>query len=197
MPEQKLMNQKDRQELRRILKARYEILHQQLSQRQQEVQNTIEKQIREDHESAIQKAIKKTAAFEKKLAKLKDEAVELTAEMNGLGIAPGNGYGRHYPETFFSYSLETKWSPIDLQVKIQRAYSQVTEQAGLHKLDLRMQQLQLEEELAIGALGSDEAKEFLGKIPDLDKLLPMNGNVTAILEAAKDEDEDTLIEVEV
>lgn len=194
MAEQKLMNQKDRAELRRILKARYEILHQQLSQRQQEVQNTIEKRIRAEHEDAIQKALKKTTAFEKKLAKLKDEAEELTAQMIDLGIAPGNGYGRHYRETFFSYSLETKWSPIDLQEKIQRAYNQVTEQAGLHKLDLRMQQLQLEEELAIGALGSDEAKEFLAKIPDLDKLLPMNGNVTAALESP---DEDSVIEVEV
>lgn len=199
MPDQKIMSQKDRQELRRILKARYEILHQQLAQRQQEVQNSLAEKIREEHEAAILKAIQKTNAFEKRLSKIAEEAKALTTEMRALGVVPGNGRSyRGYadPETFLSYSLETAWSPKDLQEKVNQAYSKITEQAGLHKLDLRMQQLELEEELAIGALGSEEAKTFLDKIPNLDKLLPMNGNVTAVLEKMND-DEDTLIEVEV
>lgn len=199
MSEIKPMTQKDRSELRRILKARFELLHQQLRQRKQEVENSLEAKIRAEHEDAIKKAVKKTDAFRKKLQKIEDEARELTAEMKTLGIVPGQGRG-YYSENFFSYSLETSWSPIDLQKKIQAAYKKIAEQAGLHTMDLNMQQLELEEELAIGALGSDEAKGFLTKIPNIDKLLPMNGNVTAALEPYEDEDyedEETIVEAEV
>lgn len=192
----KLMNQKDRQELRRILKARFQILHQQLHVRQQEVQRSIEEQLRSEHEAAIKEAQKKTESFRKKLEKIMDEARDLTANMEERGIVPGNGRG-YYRDTFLSYSLETQWSPKDLNRRIQEAYNKITEQAGLHKLDLNLKQLQLEEELAIGALGSEEAQSFLGKIPNLDELLPMNGNIALALRPGDIEGDHTIVEDEI
>jgi small-conductance mechanosensitive channel len=177
------MTQRDRTELRRILNARFQLLHQQLHQRQNEVQNSIEKELRKAHEEAIKKAQKRTAALEKKVAKLHVEAKAIAAEMRELGIQPGSG--RYSEEKLFTYTFNSDWSPIDLNRKINEAYKKVTEQAGLHKIDLRLKQLQLEEELAIGALGSDEARAFLERVPDIDKLLPMNGNVAKALESGE------------
>lgn len=176
----KPMAQKDRAELRRILKARFQLLQQQLRQRQMEVSNSIEEKLRFEHEAAIKKAQKKSAALEKKVAKLAEEASEIVTEMRDNGIQPGEGnrYGR---DRLFTYEVTMEWSPVDLEKKVQAAYQKITEQAGLHQIDLNLKQLELEEQLAISALGSDEAKEFLAKIPDIDNLLPMNGNVTAAL----------------
>jgi hypothetical protein len=178
----KLMSQRDRGELRRILKARFELLHQQLMQRQHEVSNRIEEQIRKESESAIKEAQRKAAAIQKKAAKLEEEAAQLVADMHAKGVHPGDGRYHHDNHTLLQINFTERWSPIDLNKKVQAAYKKVTEQAGVHKIDLRLQQLQLEEELAISALGSDEAKAFLDKVPDIDKLLPMNGNVAAALE---------------
>ena len=175
-----LMSQRDRAELRRILKARFQLLHQQLHQREREVSNHLENQIRKEHEKAVKQAEKKTLALRKKAEKLAQEARDLQVEMKGLGIRPETGRG--YNTELFEWNFADGWAPIDLSKKVQAAYKKVAEQAGLHKVDLHLQQLQLEEELAISALGSDEAKNFLSKVPDIDKLLPMNGNITAVLE---------------
>lgn len=175
----KLMSQRDRAELRRILKARFQLLHQQLHQREREVSNHLENQIRKEHEKAVKQAEKKTLALRKKAEKLAQEARELQAEMKDLGIRPET---KRYNTELFEWNIADGWAPVDLSKKVQAAYKKVAEQAGLHKVDLHLQQLQLEEELAISALGSDEAKNFLSKVPDIDKLLPMNGNITAVLE---------------
>jgi hypothetical protein len=174
----KLMSQRDRAELRRILKARFQLLHQQLMQRQHEVSNRIEEQIRKESETTIKEAVRKTEALRKKLHKLEEEAAQLVKDMETRGVQPGDG---RYDTRLLSVTLTDRWSPVDLNKKVKQAYNKVTEQAGVHKVDLHLQQLQLEEELAISALGSDEAKEFLSRVPDIDKLLPMNGNVAAAL----------------
>jgi CRISPR/Cas system-associated exonuclease Cas4 (RecB family) len=178
----KLMSQRDRTELRRILRARFELLHQQLMQRQHEVNNRLEEQIRKESEAAIKEAQRKAEVIHKKAQKLEAEAKQLALDMKAKGVQPGNGqYAGDTYSTFLTFSFTERWSPINLHKKVQQAYKKVTEQAGVHKVDLRLQQLQLEEELAISALASDEAKDFLSKVPDIDKLLPMNGNVTAAL----------------
>src|SRR4051794_4791849 len=101
------MTQRDRTELRRILNARFQLLHQQLLQRQSEVQNSIEAELRKTHEEAIKKARKKTEALEKKVAKLHAEAKVITAEMRELGIQPGSG--RYSEENLFTFSFNHDW----------------------------------------------------------------------------------------
>lgn len=205
MAESKLMPQKDRIELRRIMRARFEILGEQLGQREQEIRTGIQAEIEAQHAASVKEAQKKARAFETKAAKidrkvtefrakieeeaqlLKAEAEEFQAEMRGKGVVPyGDGYyhtrngqmpavvvnsDRWYDgERFFIVAKE--WRPEDLNSKVQKAYNEIAQEAGLHKLDLRMKELELSEELAIGALGSDEAKDFLTKVPTIDNLLP-------------------------
>ena len=205
MAEAKLMPQKDRIELRRIMKARFEILQEQLGQREQEIRSAIQADIEKQHEAAVKEAQRKAAALAAKAAKidrkvvefkskieeeaatLKAESEALEVEMREQGVAPyGDQYytrrNGSYPalmlnddrwydsEKFLTVTKE--WRPEGLSNKVQKAYSKIAQQAGLHKLDLRMKELELSEELAIGALGSDEAKTFLTKVPTIDNLLP-------------------------
>lgn len=169
----KLMSQRDRQELRRILRARFELLHAQVYQREQELQRRIEAEIRTEHEAQMKAAQKKAERLQAKAEKLLAEAEEIETEMAAQGVVPGYG-GRRSGYPLFTYTIQSEWQPVDLQGKIKRAYSEITEAAGYHKIDLRLQELQLEEELAIGALGSDEAKQFLNKVPTIDTLLPLD-----------------------
>lgn len=188
-----LMGQRDRQELRRILRARFEILQAQLHQREHELQATIREQIEAEFTTQIREAKKRTARLEAKVKKIDEEAKALALDMEEFGVTPGQG---RYPSKVFTYEIQSHWSPVEMEKRVDRAYRKLTQAAGLHKMDLRLSQLQLEEEIAIGALGSDEAKAFLEKIPDIDKILPLNGSVTAAIEAsaieveAQEDDED-------
>lgn len=180
-----LMSQRDRTELRRILNARFQLLHEQVYQREQELQRKIENEIRTEYEAQVKAAQKKADKLQAKLEKLQAEAEEIETEMAAQGVVPGHG-GRRSGYPLFTYTLQTEWQPSDLAAKIKRAYSEITEAAGYHKIDLRLQQLQLEEELAIGALGSDEARQFLGKVPTIDTLLPLDdASVKALTEGRK------------
>lgn len=212
-----VMSVKDRTELRRILKARFEILRSRLQTRETEVRNALKEQLEKEHKDAIKEAERRTRALEAKRAKLLKEVDEfkgkmrvkaetlraegdtLAEEMKDKGVVLKTR--RHYGETNarvvkvsmdnwasedYFIEIQNEWTPSELAEKVNKAYQQIAEEAGLHKLDLDLRELELSEELAIGALASDEAKGFLGKIPNIDNLLPApNGNVRKALEAAK------------
>lgn len=176
----KLMSQRDRTELRRILNARFQLLHEQIHQRQHELENQIRTQIESDFTEAVKLAKKKMDKLRAKGDKLEQEAQEIAEEVLQLGIVPTSG---SYAVKPLNVTMAEEWKPKDLNKRVKEALAQITTAAGLHKLDLRLEQLRLEEELAIGALGSDEAKNFLERVPTLDKLLPMNGNIAKAIEA--------------
>lgn len=200
-----VMSQKDRIELRRIMKARFELLQEQLGQREREIRNAIQADIEAQHAAAVKEAERKARALATKAAKidrrvtefkakieeeaaqLKAESEALEAEMKDQGVVPhDDGYYARRNGTIPALRLNDErwydsekfivvtkdWRPDDLNSKVSKAYRQITMQAGLHKLDLRMKELELSEELAIGALGSTEAKDFLRKVPTIDTLLP-------------------------
>ncbi|WP_301930918.1 hypothetical protein, partial [Ferruginibacter sp.] len=81
------MSQKDRTELRRIVKARFAILQSQLRTRQQELQHTLREQVEAEYASEIERAQKKSQKILEKARKLEDEARELEQEMRGIGIS--------------------------------------------------------------------------------------------------------------
>lgn len=181
-----LMTQRDRTELRRILKARFNLLSQQLSQREQELRAEIAEQIREQYKTEIKAASKDISKLKAEAFKLEAKAKEVQDKLADKGI----GISR-YNYNILDISIREDLEPLDLNSQIERAYQKLRTEAGLHKMDLGLAQLQLEEELAIGALSSDEAKDFLGKVPSIDTLLPSNVNIKAAIEgAAKEEGED-------
>lgn len=218
---EKPMPQKDRTELRRILNARFEILTQQLHEREHEVRQELQRAIEEQHEAAVKEARRKSLALRKEADKIvaeitafeakiiaKAEALftkgqELTDEMRGKGVVPldNESYYHHRtvnravnvnkdywysPDSFISVAGD--WQPDKLKERVNKGFAEISRQAGLHKLDLRMQQLELSEELAVGSLSSDKAKDFLGKIPNIDNLLPAaDDTVTKALVASTSE----------
>lgn len=201
----KLMTGKDRIELRRIMKARFEILSEQLSQREMEIRNALQADIEAQHATAVKEAAKharllalKASKIDRKVAefkaKIEEEAASLKAESESLeetmkekGVVPyGDTYytrrNGSYPALMLNeerwydsnqFMTVTKdWRPEGLVDKVNRAYAEIAQQAGLHKLDLRMKELELSEDLAINALASDDAKDFLKRVPTIDNLLP-------------------------
>lgn len=202
--DERVMPQKDRIELRRIMKARFEILSEQLGQRENEIRNQIKADIESEFASSVKEAQKRARVFETRAVKidrkvaefkakieeeaalLKSEAAEFQAEMKEKGVQPtGDGYyhreavlpavlvndDRWYDGERFITVIKD-WKPENLGKRVNDAYQAIAREAGLHKLDLRMKELELSEELAIGALSSEEAKGFLGKVPTIDNLLP-------------------------
>lgn len=204
MADEKVMPQKDRIELRRIMKARFEILAEQLGQRENEIRTKIKSDLEAEHKAVVKEAERKARALEAKAAKLdrkvvefrakvEEEAIALAAEAEAIqsdladkGVQPINN-GHYYREEVPPMlavnadrwydgqrfvTVIKQFQPIDLNKKVTAAYNVIAQEAGLHKLDLRMKELELSEELAIGALGSEEAKGFLAKVPTIDNLLP-------------------------
>lgn len=179
------MTAKDRQELRRILKARFDILHQQLHQREHDAGIRIREEITSQHSAAIAEANKKVAKLREKADKLEDEANTVLTEMKGKGLTNvRNGYhyaNERYPIVSVSWQID--WTPAKLEEQVQEALNQLRNDAGYFKIDLNMKQLELEEKLAVGALESDDSKSFLAGIPTVDTLLP-EATVTKVIEGA-------------
>jgi DNA repair exonuclease SbcCD ATPase subunit len=208
---------KDRTELRRILKARFEILAQQLQEREQEVRTQLQEEIEAEYKDAVKQAQKRATALRRKADKihaevaafhakmeakakeLQTEGRELQEEMEELGVVPtyhDRYYGRrtsaavhideHSAPSASGYiTVADRWEPSKLQDRINKGMNEVSRQAGLHKLDLRMKELELAEELAIGSLTSDEAQGFVAKIPNIDNILPAGKDtMRTALEAA-------------
>lgn len=173
-----VMTQRDRTELRRILKARFELLHKQLDIRKSELLIHLEEEIRAQYKEQVAQAKERTSELEAEAQKFAAKADALQKEMEGMGLTHS-----HYRYEFFGYNFHTDWQPANLSQKIDEAFKKVTSKADYHKVDLYLKQLELEEELAIGALGSEEAKSFLSKIPTVDTLLPMDDNMKKALKS--------------
>lgn len=188
MAEQKTkISATERSELRRIVKARYSILREQLTERQKDFQRQIRKQIIAEHQATVAQATKETNRLREKARKLEEEAEALTEKYKALGIVPSHDpqeTSRHYRDNLLSVSIISHWAPVEVNQKVHDAWETVASQAGLHAVNLQLDELQLMEDLAVNALDSDAAKQFMAKVPNIDTLLPApNGNVAQAIEA--------------
>lgn len=94
-----------------------------------------------------------------------------------------NWTGEAYETGVRAISVRNGWKPADLHKKVSEAYRTVTEQAGTHKVDLKMQELEITEELLIGGIASDEGRSFLARVPTIDNLLPAPADAVKVIEA--------------
>lgn len=222
MADPKPMPSKDRSALKSVIKQRFEILEQQLIQRQQEVRETIRKEIEKHYEGAVKDARKETEDFQKRAVKIEKEIAAFLTKTNEkieALVAEGKEFGermeangltnngRHYTNVVepvvnnlrqYLYhnwtgegwengqrviNINNGWMPAGLDSRVQEAYSKIATQAGMHKLDLKMQELEITEELLVGGISSEEGRAFLSKIPTIDNLLPAPTEAAKAIEA--------------
>jgi hypothetical protein len=126
----------------------------------------------------------KVEKLQEKMEKIAAEAKAVEQEAAELGLISDDRRGRG---RVLTYEFTEGFSPKDLGPRVKRAVAEIKSQASLHGEDLALKRLELEEELAIGALETDSAKGFLEKVPDIDSLLPLNGNIAKAIEATATE----------
>lgn len=165
------MSKTDRSELRRILKLRMEILREQVVHREIEVRDELRKAIQKEYAETVKQAKADTKKLKEKAQKFEAEAEELEKRYGALGLSNSPYQRRSYDLMRIDFSDD--WQPENLEEKVNEAYSALTRKAGAVKLDLKQTELALSEELAINGLTTDEAKDFLAKIPTVEKLIPL------------------------
>jgi hypothetical protein len=176
MTESKGISQRERQELRRIVKARFEVIQQGLHQRKQEASRQIRERIEAEHTEAIKGAQKEIAEFAERTDLLKAEAKKLQSALREKGVEPAVDYyrSRRQPApSFLTLEVEQEWRPINIDAKVDKELEALMEASGLATLNLRIRELELIEEITVGAIESEQARVILDRIPKLDELIPL------------------------
>jgi hypothetical protein len=203
------MSKSERAELRRLVRRRFEMLELQVKERRRQIRSAIQERI----SAAAAEKVKKYEAeaaplfvqLDAAVAALKD--LEARAEADGIQagtmqereeyvrnekgkIVTDGNYGyvtrkvmHAYPEAIVIVHSTRTFVPEDFGDRVDAAFGQIEKEAGFVSMTLEQEKIALEEELITGALESGEAKDFLGKLPTVDKLLPApNGEITKAIE---------------
>jgi hypothetical protein len=160
------MNQKDRATLRTIVKRRFEKLHQSLQQRERELEIVVRDNIMAETNGKARDLNVRWQAIRKEAATLVAQAEELSDEAAAAGLTFGER-----PLRFTANSKGVE--PRNLYKLVNNEVARLRAESGLGKLHLEELEEQLIVDLLMGDLESDDAKEFLTKIPDANTLLPL------------------------
>lgn len=169
------LSKSDRMELRRIVKARFEMLREQLAQRATELNSIVKETIEDEAKADLKKAEQESKKLINECKALAKKVASFETTMNAKGITTGHGTW-HSPESEMNSFVErflTGWAPADLSERTSKTVAKIKNQHGVQGLNLRSQELNLLEDLSMDALQSEEAKTFLAKIPEIDTLLPL------------------------
>lgn len=185
-PATKPMTATERKELRRIISARFELLDQELTTKKKAISANITKQLTDAKATTIAKYERKLAELAAKAQKLNDQSEALGKEIHEAGLTPrGTSAARRslpvsswqFASTMTTTRVVRFLAVANIREATDTALSQLLSEHGVASLDLRRLQLNIEEDLALGTLQSQEARDFLSKIPTADKLLPPSAAV--------------------
>lgn len=158
------MNKTERAELRSIVKQQIKVLHAEVDQRRSELVASVEDEIAEEF-----------AEEDRQWANVQHEVHEAVMEAN-----------RRINDALYNHGFETRGDTERMWVRApgmnkpeqkrnemrQRAQRKIDAQVKAAKLQLDRQEADLLRTLAVGALESDEAQEFLSAIPTVSELVP-------------------------
>lgn len=175
------ISKKDQAELRRIIRTSFELLEQGLKQREREVKKTIREQIAKEHNATLKEVRQELKNFVTEAKDLERKAARAVEAANKRGI----GFSYYRTDNIIDVSdnleqLEVK----DIDKRVQEAYEQIAIDHGYTSFDLKREQLQLERDLAVGSIEDGDAKSFLDRIPDVNKLLPTPKEVKQLVVAS-------------
>jgi hypothetical protein len=189
MPDTKTkpMTATERKELRRIIGARFELLDAELVQRRQAIRTKIETDLRASKAKEVATFEGKLKDLAKEAEKLNDKAEALWKDIRENGLTPATRSHRHsvgrspswqYANQICTINVSRSLEVANIKQHVDHASAELFAEHGAATLDLNKMQLQIEEELAVGALISAEAQSFLARIPQATAILPAPEDVT-------------------
>jgi hypothetical protein len=168
--ESKTMTKGERDELRRIVKHRFKLLDEQVAQREAEIRQLIRDRIEAEYADAVAEVEAELAAINCEADVLERRGRKIAAAARRKGVVIGYGGGTAEP---VEVSVASPSRAANVDARVNREMEALRRESGLARTNLSLRELDLLERLAIGALESDEAKEFMESIPTVDGLLPM------------------------
>ena len=188
----------ERRELRRIIRDRFELLELQIDQRSAELREMIRERIEARYAKDLLAAEAESAVIIGQAEDLLSKASEIEEKYRERGIVPGEietytenyKHGRRVKKRkrnygistdLFSFEASSGWFPAEIEEETDREFNKLMQEAGDATINLKRQRLELEEELAMDAVQSDAARSFLGRIPTVEQLLPMEDDVKQLL----------------
>lgn len=186
----KQMSKTERQTLIRLVKQRFRLLETGLAARRSQLERVTRDEVIAEHEAEAKQWKQR---FEDEVVepinRLIQEGYDLIKEAEKAGFQR-TGYGWHNMTTRVGdYQREgARFVPADLDRTVRERMVEKIGDKPMSKYALELEESKLVEQLLVGDLGSDDAKEFLGQIPTLEGLIPLpNGGANRAL-LAGDED---------
>ena len=208
------MKTSERNELRRIIKGRFDLLDKQIRDRLRTVQQEAGAEIMAefDQNPEVKALRKKVSSYQAKLAKLEAEKRALVAELEQAGMDFGVRSKRHEATVDWKTQLKMRdrreavpfievWSirtvalehteyngeaaevvPGHFDSQVARRTESLRQNAGHALTALMSEKLDLEERLAVGALESEDARDFLSQIPTAEQLLGLDAPAKALVQ---------------
>lgn len=196
------MNATERRALAKIIDQRFEILHNEIDQREEEIGEVIRKRIVADATRVEKEAQDRWAPIVKRAEALREEALDmLEAIRDDLGMAPGTVKVERQTR-FVDEDVPLRRGQRPKTMELQRAHQYSSEGLTVHagnkfapakqveaqvkeelrklgidarkgRRSLEKRRLGLQEDLLLSAIESTDAKAFLEKIPTIEQLMPM------------------------
>lgn len=163
------MRPSERTELRRVIKARFELLQEDLTHRQRIVWAAIEDRVKEGHKKEIDAENAQLKKFQDKAAKLR---IEIT---DWMGTLHAKGLQVHYPRVTIELPdhvmLRNEHQLVNDELK------RLNIDGKAAKINLSRMELEILETLALDALETDEARAFFDALPTAKQLLPVPADI--------------------
>lgn len=174
----------DRKQLCKITEGRFEMLNQELSARKNDISEMIKKHVIDSHKGNIKK-------IEDRLSKVKEERKLTDLEYQNkldevdkkrkIIIKEAKEMGLTVSKPSYGQDIE-EISPTDLNSAVREKANQIYKEYNAAKINLRTLELETLEKISVAGLETDDARDFMTEIPDIDKLLPAPAQVKALIE---------------
>ncbi len=186
----KQMSKTERQTLIRLVRQRFKLLETGLAARRSQLERVTREEVMAEHEADAAKWKKR---FEDEIIDPINELVQQGNKLIKQAEQAGfdrSGYGWHSITTrIHDYERQgAGFVPVDLEKTVRDRMLAKLGDKPMSRYALELEESKLVEELLVGDLSSDDAKEFLTQIPTLEGLIPLpNGGANKAL-LAGDED---------
>jgi hypothetical protein len=165
--------------LLKILKARFELLHEEKNRRERLVRVQLSKELKEENAAKISAVESEMDAFSERLRNISDEIQKVHRKAKGDGLELGR-----YGGAALSYTLNPTVSIKDEDQIIERRMQEIRDKGPLNG-GLRSLELKLTEKILVGSLEGSDAKEIMAEIPSIDDIIPLTTSMSAAIEAPK------------
>jgi len=185
----KQMSKTERQTLIRLVKQRFKLLETGLAARPSQLDRITRQEVIAEHEAEAK--VWKQRFEDEVLAPMRALIVEgesMIREAHQAGFER-SGYGWHGLHTRLSdvQGEQNNFVPTDLEKTVRERMVEKIGDKPMSKYALELEESKLVEQLLVGDLGSDDAKEFLAQVPTLEGLIPLpNGGANKAMLSGDD-----------